>query len=138
MKNQHLGHLALLGIGAVVVLWYLTRQSASTASATPAAAPANTNPAGVPSYPSASATVQPIQLGNVILNEGQPLPSYMNYNTAKNAPASASVKQSCASCAATAACGLGVSQDPVAASSVPQHVADKMAAGAAYFGRKVS
>lgn len=76
MKEKY-AHLALLGIGAAVVLWYLLRQS-TAASASPAAAVPD-NSSAAPSYPNS----QPINLGD--LNVGAS-PLSIVYNQSPTVP----------------------------------------------------
>lgn len=69
VNEKHYAHLALLGIGAVVVLWYLTRGSSNPVAAS------GVTPVGssLPSYPNAA----PIKLGDVTI-EGSP--TNLTYN----------------------------------------------------------
>lgn len=69
MNKNHLWHVALLGIGAVILVIYLMRRSAAAPVAPAAAASA-----AAPSYPNA----QPIQLGDITIG-GSPL--NLTYNT---------------------------------------------------------
>jgi hypothetical protein len=77
MKQEHY-IFGLIGIGAIIVLYWLYQESQAAAPAAASAAPDLSSPAA-PVYPNA----QPIQLGNVTIND-TPTPAAQNYNMQPN------------------------------------------------------
>lgn len=73
MKKEQYVHLALIGLGAVLVIMYLLRESATARANQPIAPPSNAD-ASAQQYPNSS----PIQLGDISVG-GSPV--NISYNT---------------------------------------------------------
>lgn len=113
MTKEKYIHFGLLAVAVVLVLWYLMKQAAPTATAE-AASPSAPNPAEAANYPSVPA----VKLGDVNIS----VPPYITYNQGiggKYLAGSAEISDGPNSCCS--GCGAG---SFVNTPSVPQDVYD--------------